>query len=471
MSFYKLISSRYFSRYLKPFLLVTDLLILNSVYFGSLLIRYGDFSICFRLDCRVLLLLSNITWIILTLFRDEYKLIRIERFEVVLGRSIRLVLLHLSIIALSILILDYEEVSRLRIFNFYLLLFFFVFLYRYLFIEALKRARKKGYNNRNVVIFGVSDLSEKLNQFISSDLSFGFQVLGFFSLNKRDETNITSPYLGSVSQFESYSQNQRIDEVYISLSETDSEIISKLITICDNNMIRIKFIPDFHRYTKTKRIVIDFYNKIPILMFRKEPLQLARNRILKRIFDLIFSSLALLVLIPLVFPIIILAIKINSRGPIFFIQKRSGEDNSDFNCLKFRTMSVNNNPDQQATKNDSRITGVGAFLRKTSLDELPQFINVFIGNMSVVGPRPHPLYMTEEYKMLVKSYLIRHLAKPGITGLAQVSGYRGETDKLIDMEKRVEYDINYIENWGFLLDLKIIWKTIYNIVKGEENVY
>lgn len=250
-----------------------------------------------------------------------------------------------------------------------------------------------------------------------------------------------------------------------------ADIVKQIMNICEERMIRIKFVPDFRYFTGSKRIGVDFYDHTPVLMFRKEPLQKARFRIIKRLFDIIFSLATLLFLIPIVFPIIAIAIKLNSKGPIFYSQLRSGEDHSEFKCFKFRSMAVNNSPDVQASKNDSRITKVGAFLRKTSLDELPQFFNVLIGNMSVVGPRPHPLYMSKEYTELVKSYMIRHLAKPGITGWAQVNGYRGETRELIAMKKRVEYDIHYIENWSLLLDIKIIWKTIFNVAKGEETAY
>lgn len=471
MSFYKLISSKYFSRYLKQFLLISDLLILNVIYLFSVYIRYEDIAVVYRYDLRTILVLSNVIWILLTLYRDEYKLLRIERFEVILGKTIRLIFFHAASIALVILILKFDNISRLRMLYFYIIFFISLSFFRLIFTNFLKAARKKGYNNRNVVIIGVSKNGENLNKYISSNLSFGYKVLGFFSLNEKGKEKITAPYLGTIELLNEFYKTNRIDEIYISLHYNDSHIIDKLISFCEKNMIRIKFIPDFQSYTKTKRVEIDFYDKIPVLMFRKEPLQLARNRILKRIFDIIFSTTVLLILIPIVFPFIILAIKINSKGPIFFIQKRSGEDKTEFNCFKFRSMSVNNNPDQQATKFDARITKVGAFLRKTSLDELPQFINVFIGNMSVVGPRPHPLYMTDEYQQLVKNYLIRHLAKPGITGWAQINGYRGETEKLIDMEKRVEFDIFYIENWGFLLDLKIIWKTLVNMITGEENAY
>ena len=172
------------------------------------------------------------------------------------------------------------------------------------------------------------------------------------------------------------------------------------------------------------------------------------------------------------FPVLAILIKLNSKGPIFFVQDRSGEDNRSFKCIKFRTMQVNSDADKkQATKEDARITKIGAFMRKTNLDELPQFFNVLWGNMSVVGPRPHMLTHTEEYRKRIDNYLVRHYAKPGITGWAQVNGFRGETKTLDAMEGRVKHDIYYIENWSFLLDLKIVWLTVWNMIRGEENAY
>ncbi|MEN9394801.1 MAG: hypothetical protein RL362_1022, partial [Bacteroidota bacterium] len=221
-----------------------------------------------------------------------------------------------------------------------------------------------------------------------------------------------------------------------------------------------------------RRPALDMYNMIPVATLRPEPLQIPFNRIVKRGFDIVFSSLTLLVLTPIVFPIVALLIKLSSRGPIFFKQERTGEQGNSFWCWKFRTMQVNPDADKvQATWNDARITSIGKFLRKTNLDELPQFLNVLKGEMSVVGPRPHMLKHTEDYRQRVSKFLVRHFAKPGITGWAQVNGFRGETKQVSDMEKRVEADIWYVENWSLLLDLRIIFKTILNMIRGEKNAY
>jgi putative colanic acid biosysnthesis UDP-glucose lipid carrier transferase len=197
-----------------------------------------------------------------------------------------------------------------------------------------------------------------------------------------------------------------------------------------------------------------------------------RNRFVKRIFDLILSILFIIIILSWFLPIIGLLIKLDSKGPIFFIQKRNGEGNKPFGCIKFRTMFVNKEADiKQATRNDSRITRMGKFLRKSSIDELPQFINVLLGNMSLIGPRPHPIKLNEQFEPLISNMMSRHYVKPGITGLAQCMGYRGETQTLADMENRVRLDRYYIENWTFWLDIKIIFLTVISLIRGSDKAY
>jgi putative colanic acid biosynthesis UDP-glucose lipid carrier transferase len=197
----------------------------------------------------------------------------------------------------------------------------------------------------------------------------------------------------------------------------------------------------------------------------------AINVWLKRLFDIAFSLLVILTIFPFLFPVIAIAIKIDSEGPVFFKQPRRGKKNMLFDCYKFRTMYIHGVSERQATKDDPRITRVGRFLRKTNLDEVPQFINVLMGNMSVVGPRPHINSQLEQYGEAIKKYKVRHFVTPGITGYAQVNGYRGETKEVRLMEKRVEYDVIYMENWSLSLDIKIIFLTVWNMIRGEKSAY
>jgi putative colanic acid biosynthesis UDP-glucose lipid carrier transferase len=211
---------------------------------------------------------------------------------------------------------------------------------------------------------------------------------------------------------------------------------------------------------------------MPVLSPRNEPLDDVGNRIKKRFFDLIVSSIAIIFILSWLVPLIALLIKLESRGPVFFVQKRNGKDGKPFNCLKFRSMRQNADADaRQATKGDNRITRLGNFMRKTSIDELPQFFNVLMSDMSVVGPRPHMLKHTQDYSRLINQFMIRHFLKPGITGWAQVNGFRGETKTTEDMANRVTYDIWYLENWSLWLDARIVFMTVFNIFRGEKNAY
>lgn len=465
----KLLSSRYLSRYLKVFLLSVDLILLNLAYVLSLLIQYKNFDILFRQDSKTIWLFINLAWLVLTIGLEVYKTIRIYQIEKLIDKFLKVIFFHLCFIALIVLVLKFDEISRIRILWFYVLFSFSSISFHILFFILLKKSRTKGYNNRVIVILGPEESQKELLEFMKLNVSLGYKVLEFPENDKLNESSSDdSSVIDSINNF---FDTNTIDEAYLCMPEPQKDKIKRIIKLCEDKMIRVKIVPDFRYYTEKKRVTIDFYNNIPVLMFRKEPLQKARFRIIKRLFDIGFSASALIFLVPIVFPIIAIAIRINSKGPIFYSQLRSGEDHREFRCYKFRSMIVNNSENVQASKNDMRITKVGSFLRKTSLDELPQFVNVLIGNMSVVGPRPHPLYMSKEYTELVNSYMIRHLVKPGITGWAQVNGYRGETRELIAMKKRVEYDIYYIENWSFLLDLRIIWRTVFQVVKGDEAAY
>ena len=297
---------------------------------------------------------------------------------------------------------------------------------------------------------------------LTSDLTYGYKLHGYFDeTNQVDDIN----YLGNIDDMEAYLASQKIDEVYIATDQEISSRIDYVIELCERYMIRLKFVPAFFNHTKSRRVSIDYYGNIPVMMFREEPLTNPFNRLIKKGFDLIFSLIVILGIFTWLFPILILFVKLSSKGPIFFKQIRSGENNNEFICYKFRTMKVNSVSDEiQASKNDTRITKIGAFMRKTNLDELPQFFNVLIGNMSVVGPRPHMLKHTEHYSELMQNYLVRHLSKPGITGWAQVNGFRGEIEIVEDLENRVNSDIWYVENWSFLLDIKIIIRTFTNVL-------
>ena len=293
--------------------------------------------------------------------------------------------------------------------------------------------------------------------------------MGFF--DRWRPVDFSGDYKGNIEDLDSYVKAHSIDEIFFTLSGEDQAVIGAVTKVADDNVAQFYYVPQISRYVNR---VFDLHNigSVSILTTRRNPLKGYVNRWVKRAFDLVFSSIVLLFLFPFVFIPVAIAIKLSSPGPVFFKQTRTGYRGRDFLCWKFRTMRVNKDSDKvQAQKDDPRKTKIGDFLRRSSIDELPQFINVLKGDMSVVGPRPHMLKHTADYSKLIDKYMVRHLIKPGITGWAQVNGYRGLTEALWQMERRIEYDVWYIENWSFILDLKIIVRTVLNAVRGEKNAF
>jgi Undecaprenyl-phosphate glucose phosphotransferase len=304
--------------------------------------------------------------------------------------------------------------------------------------------------------------------FQDSNNHFAFE--GFLNQEENSFLDSSGQILPIIRKQITTAANAGIKDVYVTLSPERMTEYNQLQKEAEKHCLRLKLVPYLSNST-TNNLKISYIGDIAVLSNRNEPLEEIENRFKKRIFDIVFSSLAIVFILSWLYPIIGLLIKLQSPGPVLFKQLRSGKDNQSFLCYKFRSMEVNNDGDKQATKDDNRITRIGSFLRRTSLDELPQFFNVLMGDMSIIGPRPHPLNMTKEYSEIINQYMVRQFLKSGITGWAQVNGFRGETRDPILMQKRVEHDIWYLENWSMWVDLKIICKTIYNILKGEENAY
>jgi len=266
-------------------------------------------------------------------------------------------------------------------------------------------------------------------------------------------------------------KEEEIDELYASIGELSNEDLLKLVDFVDNNLKVLKFLPD-NKEIYSKRLDFTYYGVLPILSLRKIPIDEPFNKFIKRSFDIILSIFVIVFVLSWLTPLLGLIIKLESKGPVFFKQKRNGLDYKEFYCYKFRSMKPNPLADlEQITKGDERVTRVGRIIRKTSVDELPQFINVLKGEMSVVGPRPHMVSHTHMYAGRIDKFMVRHFIKPGITGLAQVSGFRGEVETESDIINRVKYDIFYLENWSLFLDIKIVFQTIYNALRGEEKAY
>jgi len=329
----------------------------------------------------------------------------------------------------------------------------------YLFYNYLRYRRSKGYHTQRSVIIGVNETCLFLRNLIDKNPILGFNFVGFITPNHNEKLEI----LGHPDELPALIEKHKIQMVFVSLSIFgEAQSGKEYLRICNEKGIKLRFIPDNRRWLRSRGNKESLRN-LMLINPQEIPLDGFYSRFFKRLFDLVFSGLIIVFIFSWLFLILGIWIKLNSKGPVLFVQKRTGINNRTFNCYKFRSMRVNKDADNiQATAKDNRLTPIGKFMRRTNIDEFPQFINVFLGQMSVAGPRPHMLKHTNEYKLSVESYLVRHYVKPGVTGWAQINGFRGETDELWKMEKRVEYDLEYIENWSFWWDLEIIFHTIFS---------
>lgn len=452
--------------------MIGDIILLNVLLYIAFHIRYEGINLDQEKDIRILFSFLNLAWIWLMYLGKMYIYRRVERIDKILGKNFRYTV-FLTLFGFAIIqLVKIESVSRLVMLYFFLMFSVAIFLFRFALIKYKKARTRQGHNKRRVIIIGNSDTARNISNHLLSDGAFGYEILGVFNDQHEDlETENGKVYwIGNRSDVIDFLKRGITQEIYLQISEFDDLEFEELIQTCEKNFIRLKWLPNLNRFTRRHRIGIEFYGNVPVFSYIRTPLEKYINRLIKRVFDVVVSLLVVCLIFTWLFPIVMLIIALTSKGPIFFKQKRSGINNSIFWIYKFRTMEVNAKCDtEQATRNDPRVTKFGRFMRKTNIDELPQFFNVLGGSMSIVGPRPHMLAHTEQYSALISDYLQRHYILPGITGWAQVHGYRGETRRLKLMRKRVEYDIWYAENWTFLLDIRILFLTTKNILLGDEN--
>ena len=458
-----------YSRYFWFIHFVGDIFLINVAFIFIYFMKFE--SIDFSDKYRFLIIIYNAVWILVSLMLKLYEIHQLKRLDRILFNLFKAFAFNALIISAVLFFLKASEFSREHLYTTYFLLFGLIMLWRYLSIQLIKLYRKSGFNYSRVIIIGGGEVARQLDSYFNSDDVLGVRLIGVFS-DKTISFDIKDGVVsGDLEALESFALKNDIDEIFYAMPLTYTRKIKDLIDFCDKYMIRFKIVPDFRGF-QFKRVNIEFFDDVPVITLREEPLRDFVNRFLKRMFDIVFSISVILLLLSWLYPIIAILIKLSSKGPILFKQLRSGVNNEEFVCYKFRSMNLSSDSEtKQATQGDSRITGFGSFLRKSSLDEFPQFFNVLLGNMSVVGPRPHMLLHTEEYSELIKKYMVRQLVKPGITGVAQVRGYRGETKELEDMEGRVRLDVWYIENWSLSLDINVIFQTIWNVFKGDEQAY
>lgn len=360
-------------------------------------------------------------------------------------------------------------------FGFFLgFLFVFLSLTKYIVRKYLHAAIYKGQLFDNLLIVGATPAAMEFYETINKYYYYGYKCIGFVD-NQQKKMN-GCPYFGNTQSLATILKSQKVDEVIIALPNHENAQIQDCIEVCDYLKVKARILPDMQQYS-TSAIQVNNIGQLSVMNIRALPLDKLENKILKQSFDILFAVLFFILIGSWLMPLIALAIKLSSKGPVIFKQERWGLNNEKIICYKFRTMVAEsedigpNGEFNQATKNDPRITRFGNFLRKSNLDELPQFWNVLLGNMSTVGPRPHPTPLNIQVMHTVDNYMLRHIVKPGITGWAQVNGCRGETREPGSMQRRVNFDLYYIHRWTFWLDCQIILQTIINIFRGDQNAY
>ena len=448
-----------YSYLIRPFQIIIDIVLLNAVfYFAS---EKGYLNAPF-------LVYITFFWFISSYSIGFYKVYRYTKVLTVLNLLTRqFFIFTLGYFAYFGIFKEGQVVNN----QFLHILYIFsgITVIKILWVFLLKKYRAFGNNLRTTIVLGYDQSAKNIIKLFKSKSNLGYKYLGFFSNKDYKDKE----FLGKFNTVFEYVNNNEVDEIYLSLTGHSKEQIKNINKFTTEKNIILKLIPDtIELYSKNQSV--EYYDDaLMVLNVRKLPFDFVESLYKKRLFDICFSLFVCVVVLSWLLPFLWILVKLESKGPLIFKQNREGINGENFICYKIRSMRMNKKSynNIHTTKDDLRITKIGSFLRKTSMDELPQFFNVLLGDMSVVGPRPHIESLSIEYQKEVHDYLKRHIVKPGITGLAQVSGYRGEVKKKSDIKNRVRLDIFYIENWSFFLDLKIIIKTVLNVFKGEEKAY
>ena len=447
-----------YSKYLRPISVACDILVISIFYrffVEGLGVNHLHFT-AYQIVC----------WSIVSYFSGFYEVYRYSTAVQIFSKLFKQGVLFLLVVIAFFPFQKHTIFSGQKIAEYLVTAFIAISLFKFLQFYYLKRYRiSTGSNKRNVIIVGYTPEAKNLKELFDQRADYGYTFYGYFSDKKKNDQ-----IAGRVSDIAQFATENNIDDIYCSINELDNLQMKELVEYAEINNKTIKFIPDTKEIF-SKNLRVDYYEVFPVLSLRKTPLHDPVASYTKRAFDVIFSLLIVILLLSWLVPLLAILIKLESRGPVFFKQSRAGVNGDHFACYKFRSMQVNNKTEQITVKNDPRITRVGKFIRKTSIDEMPQFLNVLLGDMSVVGPRPHIGAINNTYTGKIKRYFFRHSVKPGITGLAQVRGARGEINADEDMINRIKYDVFYIENWSLLLDIKIVIQTVANMITGDEKAY
>ena len=454
------------------FRIFTDFLLLNASFILAAVLAQSWEILLSRPYMFLLLILLNLLWQPTTNAVKLYDDLNNRLFSAFVINIIKIITFQIIIIVSFIFIVKEDLFTRNFILYYGLILAFAIILKEFILRKYLTSSKFSESRLRKLIIVGETDTGYQFKDLIENNPSFGYNFLGFID----DETdNETGKTLGKISELETIISKTGVDNIVIALPLDKSDLLENLLRICDRNALQTYIIPDYFRFVSNK-FKIELLGNFPVIAVRNNPLDEIQWRILKRTFDISFTLFVFFTILWWLIPLIYLAVKFTSKGPGFFIQERIGRNNSVFKCYKFRTMNLDASMDKNSTKpvtdSDERITPIGKILRRTNIDELPQFLNVIKGEMSIVGPRPHAIPFNNTYQEIVEEIKLRHRVNPGITGWAQIHGLRGDTfdfeNNKIRTRKRVEHDIWYIENWSFFLDIQIILETILQIF-GNKN--
>lgn len=447
-----------YSKYIRPISILFDLIVVTTLSFY--------FFRELKLNEFYYLLYQTFTWFLIAIIVKYYEVFRFTTPVEIITKLVKQFSLFLLVVIAFFPFAKTAIFSGSAIAIFITLSFVIILTFKYFLFFYLKKYRiVTGSNFRNAVIIGYTPEAIRLKEVFENRKDYGYRFYGYFSDKKQNPEII-----GKIEDLKKYTIENKIDEIYCSLNEISNEKLKELVEFADDNKKAIKFIPDTKEIF-SKNLKVDYYELFPVLSLQKTQLHNPLIKGFKRAFDIAFSVCVIVFILSWLIPVLAILIKLESKGPVFFKQGRPGLDEEEFFCYKFRSMQVNGFTEKEASKNDPRVTRMGKLMRKTSMDELPQFFNVLLGDMSVVGPRPHLWSQNKAYASKIKKYMVRHYVKPGITGLAQVKGFRGEIETEEDMVNRIKLDVFYIENWSIIMDLKIIFQTVINIFKGEEKAY
>lgn len=451
-------------------LVVLDLLILNLFYLLCQFIFSGKIN--FKLIDAYLMYwaISNALWLILSFFLRAYSEKLIMSFQTFTKRTIQVYLFWIIFIMFYLYFTRELVISRLFIVTTIASFGIGLLLNRFIYLGINRYFRNSDFLIKKVIILGYNDTAKKLAKYFEEE-GLNTQLIGYIENEENVKELSNYPILSELNNALQVAKDLNVEEIFSTITPEQNKSIYQLMHQSEKECIRFKIVPNLSLFI-TRDVHIEYFGDLPILSLRSEPLDDVGNRIKKRTLDIVVSLFAIIFILSWLLPLLGLLIWIESGSPIFFKQLRTGKNKKPFLCWKLRSMSSNTDADLiQATKNDMRVTRMGKFLRKTSLDEFPQFINVLRGEMSLVGPRPHMVKHTSDYSKIVDEYMIRQFIKPGITGWAQVNGYRGEITNPEQIQMRVNKDVWYLENWTLWLDIQILFLTIYHIFTGDKKAY